>query len=114
MNWVVVCNDALHCCVVQVGRVEVYDGDLGDSVSLTVTGPFSRVCGVSERGEIFIKDLGRLQGSTAHLVVVAEDSGSPPRRASVPVVVTVAEAALAPRQLQESQPAMLIVVLRYS
>lgn len=28
-----------------------------------------------------------MNGSTAHLVVVAEDSGVPPRRASVPVVV---------------------------
>ena len=37
--------------------------------------------------QIISSDLRFMNGSTAHLVVVAEDSGVPPRRASVPVVV---------------------------
>ena len=44
-------------------------------------------CNVSKIENIIPSDLRFMNGSTAHLVVVAEDSGVPPRRASVPVVV---------------------------
>ena len=73
-----------------VGAVEVFDGDTGDEVSLQLAGHGARVFGITEAGEIFIRDLGRLAATeaAAHLVVTAEDSGSPPRRASVPVTVT--------------------------
>ena len=73
-----------------VGAVEVFDGDTGDEVSLQLAGHGARVFGITEAGEIFIRDLGRLSATeaAAHLVVTAEDSGSPPRRASVPVTVT--------------------------
>ena len=73
-----------------VGAVDVFDGDTGDEVSLELAGHGARVFGITEAGEIFIRDLGRLAATeaAAHLVVTAEDSGSPPRRASVPVTVT--------------------------
>ena len=34
-----------------------------------------------------LNNFSHLNSSVAHIVVVAEDSGQPPRRASVPVVV---------------------------
>ena len=50
--------------------------------------------------------------SQAHLVVTAEDSGSPPRRASVPVVVTF-ESPQPPgaRELVEEAPDMMVILL---
>ena len=50
--------------------------------------------------------------SKAHLVVTAEDSGSPPRRASVPVVVTF-ESPQPPgaRELVEEAPDMMVILL---
>ena len=70
-----------------VGEVEVFDGDKGDRISLEIRGAYARVFGITDRGQLRIKDLGHLNGTEAHIVVVAEDSGVPPRRASVPVVV---------------------------
>ena len=35
----------------------------------------------------FLHNFSHLNNSIAHIVIVAEDSGQPPRRASVPVVV---------------------------
>ena len=48
----------------------------------------------------------------AHLVVTAEDSGSPPRRASVPVVITF-ESLQPPgaRELVEEAPDMMVILL---
>ena len=50
-------------------------------------GAHARVFGINNKGEIFIRDMKYMNGTEAHIVVVAEDSGIPPRRASVPVVV---------------------------
>ena len=71
----------------KVGEVEVFDGDKGDRISLDIRGAYARVFGITDSGQLRIKDLGHLNGTEAHIVVVAEDSGVPPRRASVPVVV---------------------------
>ena len=71
----------------KVGEVQVFDGDKGDHVSLDIRGAFARVFGISNKGEIMIRDMNYMNGTEAHIVVVAEDSGIPPRRASVPVVV---------------------------
>ena len=67
----------------EVGSLEVFDGDKDDSISLEISGQHGRVFGITEAGELFIRDLTFLTGPEAH-IVTAEDSGSPPRRASVP------------------------------
>ena len=71
----------------KVGEVEVHDGDKGDHLRLDIMGAFSRVFRVTPKGELLIRDMNYMNGTEAHIVVVAEDSGIPPRRASVPVVV---------------------------
>ena len=71
----------------KVGEVEVHDGDKGDHLRLDIMGAFSRVFRVTSRGELLIRDMNYMNGTDAHIVVTAEDSGIPPRRASVPVVV---------------------------
>ena len=71
----------------KVGEVEVFDGDKGDRISLDIRGAYARVFGITNSGELRINNLKRINGTEAHIVVVAEDSGVPPRRASVPVVV---------------------------
>ena len=75
----------------KVGEVEVFDGDKGDKISLDIRGAFARVFGITNSGQLRIKDLRHMNGTEAHIVVVAEDSGVPPRRASVPVVVRFAQ-----------------------
>ena len=75
----------------RVGRVQVHDGDKGDQLRLEVMGGLARVFRVTSAGDIIIRDLGHMNGTAAHLVITAEDSGIPPRRASVPVTVHFAE-----------------------
>ncbi|CAB4054632.1 unnamed protein product [Lepeophtheirus salmonis] len=70
-----------------VGVLDVHDGDKGDYVSLEVKGPYARAFDISNSGELSLRDISRINSSETHIVVVAEDSGIPPRRASVPVVV---------------------------
>ena len=71
----------------KVGEVEAHDGDKGDHLRLDIMGAFARVFRITARGELLIRDMSYMNGTEAHIVVVAEDSGIPPRRASVPVVV---------------------------
>ena len=40
-----------------VGRLEVHDGDKGDSVSLEIKGSFARVFTINKRGQLIIQDL---------------------------------------------------------
>ena len=63
----------------EVGALEVFDGDEDDKISLEISGQHARVFGITEEGELFISDLSYLTGSDAHIVVTAQDSGSPPR-----------------------------------
>ncbi|XP_022248169.1 protocadherin Fat 4-like [Limulus polyphemus] len=70
-----------------VGKVEVRDGDIGDTVDLSIKGPFSKVFAVSNRGELRIRNLEFLNTSVCHVFIVATDNGVPPRQTSVPVTV---------------------------
>ena len=73
----------------RVGVVEVTDGDLGDRVSLELRGEMAAVFGAdSDTGALYLRQLGRMAGGAAHLLLTARDSGDPPRCASVPVTVT--------------------------
>ena len=70
-----------------VGVVDVFDGDIDDEISLELSGHSARVFKITQEGEIYINDMSFLTGSEAHVVVTAKDSGSPPRQASIPVVI---------------------------
>ena len=72
-----------------VGRVDVSDEDKEDVVDLQLQGADARAFHIFPSGDLIIAEPLRLNRTTeAHLVVVAEDSGTPPRLSSVPVVVS--------------------------
>jgi len=68
-------------------------------------------------GEIYIRDLSFLSGTEAHIVVTAHDSGSPPRQASVPVIIRF-DAQLkpdsSPRELVIDGQNMLLIIIMCS
>ncbi|CAG0889742.1 unnamed protein product [Darwinula stevensoni] len=72
---------------IRVGGVKVKDRDAGDRISLHLRGPHARSFSVEEDGSVYLRNMAVLNVSTAHFVVIARDSGSPPRQASVPVSV---------------------------
>ena len=72
-----------------VGRVKVSDDDKEDEVDLELQGADARAFHIFPTGDLVIVEPSRLnQTVEAHLVVVAQDSGVPPRLSSVPVVVS--------------------------
>nr|CAD7428748.1 unnamed protein product [Timema monikensis] len=75
-----------------VGRVEAADGDRGDFIIMSLRGPSARMFDITESGDIILVDLSLLNSTEAHMVVIATDSGIPPRQASVPVTVHFPEA----------------------
>ncbi|XP_026484350.2 protocadherin-like wing polarity protein stan [Vanessa tameamea] len=79
-----------------LGRLLVHDGDRGDAVRLTLAGPGAEALEVSPSGDLFLREgaLATLNSTTLHVVATAQDSGSPPRQTSVPVVVRVPESLL--------------------
>ncbi|XP_037509901.1 protocadherin-16 [Rhipicephalus sanguineus] len=87
-----------------VGQVEASDADAGDSVQLAIDGPSARLFTINNQGEVRIRDLEYLNSSRTHLVVVATDSGVPPRKSTALVEVQFPEAlvmsssVLAPRE----------------
>ena len=97
-----------------VGVVDVFDGDTDDEISLDLTGHSARVFGITANGEIYITDLSFLTGEEAHIVVTAEDSGSPPRRASVPVIIKFDNPSYpgaSPRELVNDGPNMMMIII---
>nr|CAD7397929.1 unnamed protein product [Timema cristinae] len=73
-----------------VGRVEAVDR--GDFIIMSLRGPSARMFDITESGDIILVDLSLLNSTEAHMVVIATDSGIPPRQASVPVTVHFPEA----------------------
>ena len=72
-----------------VGQVDVSDGDVEDEVDLELQGADARAFHIFPSGDLIIAEPARLNRTTeAHLVIVAQDSGIPPRLSSVPVVVS--------------------------
>ncbi|XP_069959910.1 protocadherin-16-like isoform X1 [Cherax quadricarinatus] len=71
-----------------IGNVEVADGDRGDQITLTVMGQDAKMFAIGNDGELRIRDLTSLNSTVAHIVVLARDSGIPPRTASAPVSIT--------------------------
>ncbi|KAM3957112.1 LOW QUALITY PROTEIN: protocadherin Fat 4-like Cad96Ca [Aphomia sociella] len=82
-----------------VGRLDVFDGDAPDTVSLTLRGPDAGMFYVNDAGELFLRAdaLAALNSSQLHVLATAVDSGAPPRQTSVPVLVHVSERLLRAR-----------------
>jgi hypothetical protein len=93
-----------------VGRVKVADGDTGDMVTLKLRGADARAFKITSSGELLVAEPGRLNGTAeAHIVVVAEDSGTPPRSSSVPAVVRIGQGAATSRHLKVDLPNWFIL-----
>ncbi|OQR73735.1 protocadherin Fat 1-like [Tropilaelaps mercedesae] len=77
-----------------VGRVKCTDGDRDDKVSYALEGPNSNAFYINDRGEIRLKNVDQVN-VTSHMVVVATDSGVPPRKSTSLVTVRLPEIASA-------------------
>ncbi|GBP58453.1 Protocadherin Fat 4 [Eumeta japonica] len=76
-----------------VGKLDVFDGDRGDRVTLSLHGPDANLFYLNDSGELFVRReaLAALNSSAVHVLATAQDSGRPPRKSSVPVVVHIGE-----------------------
>ncbi|KAK2719745.1 cadherin EGF LAG seven-pass G-type receptor 2-like isoform X2 [Artemia franciscana] len=72
---------------ISLGRIEVYDKDVPDEITLDLRGSDVRFFEISQDGDIFVKDPSIVNVTTANLVITAKDNGIPSRQASVPVTV---------------------------
>ncbi|KAF7275616.1 hypothetical protein GWI33_011495, partial [Rhynchophorus ferrugineus] len=70
-----------------IGKVEAADGDRGDKLTLSLSGQDAHLFFITPNGEIHLRDVKGLTATTASLTVTATDSGTPPKKASVPVTV---------------------------
>lgn len=69
-----------------IGRVEAADGDKNDVLSFALVGMNASMFSIRPDGEIVLNELDNYYG-LASFTILATDSGSPPRSASVPVTV---------------------------
>jgi len=83
----VVREDQLNMSEVEIGTIQAFDGDTKDSVTLSVKGPFSNLFTIDNHGILRIRDVRRITSPQNHLIIVATDSGSPPRSSSVSATV---------------------------
>lgn len=72
-----------------LGHVDATDGDSGDKITFHLVGDRASDFGIDETGSIRVLNVTQLNSSLSHLLVVATDSGDPPRQASVPVIITI-------------------------
>ncbi|KAK8391903.1 hypothetical protein O3P69_017490 [Scylla paramamosain] len=93
-----------------VGTVEVADGDLGDVITLSVMGQDSQMFAIDNNGDLRIRDLTSLNSTEAHIVVMAKDSGVPPRMASAPVTVNFPAGVVKLSPLGTSSSFLLVVI----
>ncbi|XP_050718235.1 cadherin-8-like isoform X2 [Eriocheir sinensis] len=93
-----------------VGTVEVADGDLGDAITLSVMGQDAQMFAIDNNGELRIRDLTSLNSTEAHIMVMAKDSGVPPRMASAAVTVTFPPGMVKLSPLGTSSSFLLVVI----
>ncbi|CAH1643108.1 unnamed protein product [Spodoptera littoralis] len=76
-----------------VGKLDVFDGDKHDTVTLSLRGSGADALYVNASGAMFVRGaaLRALNSSVLHVVATAVDSGAPPRQTSVPVTVHLSE-----------------------
>ena len=70
-----------------IGEIHASDADDGDVVHLSLKGPHAGMFAISNEGRLRVRNLKTLNTTECHIVVVATDSGSPPRSASASVLV---------------------------
>ena len=70
-----------------IGEIHASDADDGDVVHLSLKGPHAGMFSISNEGRLRVRNLKTLNTTECHLIVVATDSGSPPRSASASVLV---------------------------
>lgn len=93
-----------------VGKVEVADGDRGDHITLKVLGQDAQIFAISNDGELRIRDLTSLNSTEAHIVVLARDSGVPPRTASAPITISFPEGLVRSSPLGANSSFLLVVI----
>ncbi|KAI1280504.1 Protocadherin beta-7 [Halotydeus destructor] len=69
-----------------IGDIKATDAD-GDRVAFAIRGPFAKVFSIDDDGSLKVKSIKSINNTQCHLIVVATDSGSPPRSSSAPVTV---------------------------
>ncbi|KAJ8940022.1 hypothetical protein NQ314_010853, partial [Rhamnusium bicolor] len=69
-----------------IGRIEAADGDKNDKLTLTLTGANASMFFITPSGELRLREAKGYNGVT-NLAVIATDSGTPQKAASVPVTV---------------------------
>lgn len=96
-----------------IGKVEAADGDKGDSVTLSLRGPYEKMFSINDSGLISIADVSGINTSTIHLVAVATDTGNPPRQASVPAIIHFPEAVVlqASSRLNPGTSSTVLIIL---
>ena len=52
--------------------MHVTDGDKVDRVSLDIRGEMANVFGITNDGDILVKNIGYMRGQVAHLLIVAQ------------------------------------------
>lgn len=80
-------SDSLLKTKSSIGEIKAVDADSSDNVTLTIRGPFASMFSINNQGNIFVESIENLNTSQCHLIIVATDSGDPPRSSSVPVTV---------------------------
>nr|XP_049698063.1 protocadherin-16 isoform X1 [Helicoverpa armigera] len=82
-------DDAGDAELLPVGKLDVFDGDKQDNVTLTLRGSGADALVVNASGGVWVRSsaLRAHNASVLHVVATARDSGAPPRQTSVPVTV---------------------------
>lgn len=87
-------SDSLLKTKSAIGEIKAVDADSSDNVTLTIRGPFAQMFSINNDGSIYVESIDNLNTSQCHLIIVATDSGDPPRSSSVPVTVQFSSALL--------------------
>lgn len=76
-----------------LGKLEVADGDRNDQINLQLRGIHSKYFNIDSRGILWMKP-EKPNATVMHLMAVAVDSGTPARNTSVPITISLDNAAL--------------------
>lgn len=70
-----------------VGVVKATDADLGNTVNYSLKGSFAKMFSIDKEGVLRIVNIKEVNSTQCHLILVASDSGNPPRSSSVAATV---------------------------
>lgn len=72
-----------------IGQVNANDNDVNDKLSFSVKEPFCELFTIDDQGRLSVSNLSSLNSTEYHFIVIATDSGLPPRSASTFVTLQV-------------------------